>query len=129
LRPCFTPHWAPAKRWPSKDPGGDGVAYALALNNKGQSVGYYDGGPGATVAALWSATGAVTDLDNILGSAWSNTEATGINNAGDIIGQGDDDNGAGFFLLMHVPSAMSDPYEVVTYRDTAPTLAAVSAHP
>ncbi len=47
----------------------------------------------------------MTDLGAILGSAWSNTEATYINNAGDILGNGLDHNIQSAFELLWVPNA------------------------
>jgi hypothetical protein len=37
---------------------------------------------------LWSPTGKATNLGAILGSSWTDTYAVGINNSGDIIGNG-----------------------------------------
>ncbi len=69
-----------------KDPGGLGVELTLAVNSKGQSVGYAEIPGGGTEAVLWQASGKATNLGRLLGSDWSNTEAVGINNVGDIVG-------------------------------------------
>ncbi len=63
----------------------------VAINYKGQSVGCAGG-----QAVLWSAAGVETDLVPLLGSpapGWLDTEALGINNAGDIFGSGELNNG------------------------------------
>ena len=90
-----------------KDPGGQGVEFALALNEKGQSVGYADIAGGGTEAVLWQASGKATNLGALLGPDWSNTEAVGINNLGDIIGHGDYQNGtvSGTYGFLVTPSA------------------------
>ena len=114
-----------------KDPGNARIADALDINNAGQSVGFYDvesqpGNTGSihTVAALWSPTGKVTDLDKILGPSWSYAEALGINNVGDIVGQGAFDGGLSSFVLMHVGGASSDHYDLITSHVPVSTLAA-----
>ena len=71
------------------DAGGQGVDDALAINKAGDSVGYSDIAGGGTEAVLWSSTGQATTFGALLGSAWSDTVAVGLNNNGDIIGYGD----------------------------------------
>jgi len=71
-----------------QDPGGQGVEFALALNDKGQSVGYADIAGGGREAVLWQPSGKATNLGKLLGPDWSDTEAVGINDLGDIIGYG-----------------------------------------
>ncbi len=71
-----------------------GESQAYAINDAGWSVGF----SGAD-AMLWSPSGKATDLDAVLGSAWSDTDAVGINDSGDIIGYGDYDGGVYGFLL------------------------------
>jgi hypothetical protein len=90
-----------------KDPGGQGVEFALAINNSAQSVGYADIAGGGTEAVLWGPLGHVTNLEKFLGPDWSNTEAVGINNAGDIIGYGNYHNGSvsGTFGFLLTPTA------------------------
>jgi hypothetical protein len=65
------------------------ATYAVAINASEHSVGYSKTASGGTEAVLWGPKGAATDLGAVLGSAWSDTEAVGINNLGDIIGYGD----------------------------------------
>jgi hypothetical protein len=48
--------------------GGQGLSYALAIND---TLG--------SDALLWSPSGKATDLGAVLGSAWSYSEALGIN--------------------------------------------------
>jgi uncharacterized membrane protein len=71
---------------------------ATAINDSGQSVGA--SGPDAM---LWSSLGTATDLGTVLGSAWTDTYAAGINNLGDIVGYGDYRGGLYGFLLTPIP--------------------------
>ena len=70
-----------------KDPGGQGKEWALAVNDIGKSVGYADIAGGGTEAVLWQVDGKATNLSPLL-PGWTNTEATGINLDGDILGSG-----------------------------------------
>ncbi len=81
-----------------------GGAVALALNNLNETVGYCNVG-GEDVATKWTSAGAAINLNRILGSAWTNTEAAGINNAGDICGTGTDNGIQSAFELLWVPKA------------------------
>lgn len=77
-----------------------GDAEAVAINAAGDSVGFSDNASETEIhAMLWSPTGAATNLGAVLGSAWSDTQAVGINNNGDIIGYGEYDGGQYGFLL------------------------------
>ena len=87
---------------------------AVALNNIGSSVGFVSTSTG-NEATLWSSKGTAKDLNLILGPAWSNTEAVGINNAGDIVGSGDYQGTMLAFLLMHVGGATSNHYDLVDH--------------
>ena len=58
-------------------------------------------------AVLWSPSGKVTNLGAVLGSAWTDTEAVGINNRGDILDSGDYDGGHYGFLLAPVSASES----------------------
>jgi hypothetical protein len=89
-----------------KDPGGQGKEFALAINSSGKSVGYAEIA-GGTEAVLWQPSGKATNLGGILGSDWTNTEAVGINNIGDIVGEGHFNNGtvSGTFGFLLTPSA------------------------
>jgi hypothetical protein len=85
-----------------------GESAAVAINASGWSVGYSCTFPSSycpddLVAALWSPTGAGTNLGAVLGPAWSDTVAVGLNNLGDIIGYGDYRGGQYGFLLAPVP--------------------------
>jgi hypothetical protein len=62
-----------------------GESAAVAINASGWSVGYSCTFPSSycpddLVAALWSPTGAGTNLGAVLGPAWSDTVAVGLNN-------------------------------------------------
>jgi probable HAF family extracellular repeat protein len=63
--------------------GAQGSSVALAINDPGQVVGYSYTADGSLHATLWS-HGATTDLGTLPGGTIS--EATGINNRGDIVG-------------------------------------------
>ena len=85
---------AEAVKWDStgavtvlKTPVGDS-SMALAINKAGATVGYVENAAGVMAARYWGPTGAVTNLQNLLGPGWSDTSASGINNVGDIVGQG-----------------------------------------
>ena len=54
---------------------------------------------------LWQASGKATNLGAVLGSAWSNTVAVGINNIDDVIGYGDYNGAISGFLLIDPPGA------------------------
>ena len=96
-----------------KDPGGQGIEFALAINNSGKSVGYActvavsAGKCVDTEAVLWQSTGKATNLGALLGSDWSNTEAVAINDLGDIVGYGHYNNGTlnGTYGFLLTPSA------------------------
>ncbi len=82
-----------------QDVGGLGDSAADAINDKGQSVGYSNTAGGGSDAVLWSPSGHATDLGAILGSAWSNTVARGINDAGQVTGYGTYNGKSEAFLL------------------------------
>ena len=63
-------------------------AEATDINVYGASVGHIAGVGDSKTAMYWSPTGKATDLQTILGPSWSDTSAKGINNAGDIVGNG-----------------------------------------
>ena len=76
--------------------------YALAVNNRGQVVGYEEPDNGAGPAVLWNGTTPV-DLNSLLnssGAGWDLQIAHGINSRGQIVGIGTDPKGevAGFVL-------------------------------
>jgi hypothetical protein len=89
-----------------KDPGGEGVEFALAINDDGKSLGYADIEGGGTEAVLWQPSGKATNLGALLGSDWTDTEAVGINDLGDIVGYGDYQNGtvSGIYGFLLTPS-------------------------
>ena len=78
--------------------------YALAVNNRGQVVGYEEPDNGAGPAVLWNGTTPV-DLNSLLdlsGAGWDLQIAYGINSRGQIVGIGTDPKGevAGFVLTL-----------------------------
>ncbi len=79
--------------------GSDSNSIPNAINDAGWGVGYSFTSPTFREAALWSPTGKATDLGAVLGPSWSDTEAVGINNSGDIIGSGEYHGGTFAFLL------------------------------
>jgi hypothetical protein len=64
--------------------GGQGDSIAGAINDFGWSVGDSDTATGSE-AVLWSPSGKAADLGAVLGPAWSDTQAVGINDLGDIV--------------------------------------------
>jgi probable HAF family extracellular repeat protein len=96
--------WAPSgKATVLQDVAGWAVDQPTAINDAGQSVGWSHTASGQD-AVLWSPSGKATDLGAVLGSAWSSTVASGINDRGDIIGYGDYQGGLVYgFLLTPVP--------------------------
>ena len=80
------------------------------------------------MAVLWSPSGKATDIGDVLGPVWTDTEAVGVNNSGDIIGDGGYHGEIFSFLLMHVSGASSDHYDAVISHDGSATLAAVHDH-
>jgi hypothetical protein len=60
-----------------------------AINDAGWSVGHSSTDVSSSnEAVLWSPSRKATDLGAVLGPAWTDTEAVGINNSGDIVGWG-----------------------------------------
>ena len=84
-----------------------GVSRANSINNSGQAVGYFDyNSPATPIRAFLYSKGAVYDLNNLIpsNSGWALDSASGINNLGQIIGWGTNQNGyADSFLLTPVP--------------------------
>ena len=107
------------------------TAYATDINACGASVGYslVDD---KQVATHWSADGKATNLHTILGSAWADTVATGINNAGDICGYGQDsESGLGltpFELLWSKSAGTADAGHYVVEAAGHQILAASAVH-
>ena len=121
--------WSPTgKAIVLPDVGGQGSSAALAINDAGQSVGTSETAGGGDDAVLWSPSGKATNLAALLGPAWSDTRATGINNSGDIVGSGEYHGDMTSFLLMHVCGASSDDYHAVISHDGTAALAAVHDH-
>lgn len=89
--------------------GGLDSSRALGINDAGFVVGYgtTDGpGLGWVRAAIWSPEGVMTNLNDLIPSAsgWALTQATGINEHGQIVGWGTNSLGqAHAFLLTPVP--------------------------
>ena len=81
-----------------QDAGGQGDSFAGAINDFGWNVGDSDTATGSD-AVLWSPSGKATDLGTVLGPAWSDTQALGINDLGDIVGTGAFKGGTFGFLL------------------------------
>jgi probable HAF family extracellular repeat protein len=65
-------------------------AHAAAINSTGRVVGYSQDSAGKQHAVIWQSGGAVQDLTAQLaaGSGWILETATGINDAGQIVGEG-----------------------------------------
>jgi hypothetical protein len=111
-----------------KLPGAD-LVFPSAINYRDTVVGNeLDERTGVRVAVSWSKTGRVVNLQSILGSGWSDTEATGINGAGDICGWGLH-NGANsaWELLWEPPGGSSNDGRYVNAMDNN-VLAASTLH-
>jgi probable HAF family extracellular repeat protein len=69
---------------------GDGTSYANAINNSGQIVGNASSPPLSPAHAFIYDKGIMTDLNNLISpsSGWTLGAATGINDKGQIVGQG-----------------------------------------
>jgi probable HAF family extracellular repeat protein len=85
-------------------PGGGDFSYAQGINNAGQVVVFSGAATGG--AFLWQ-NGVMTDLNTVSGVAgtgWSLTDATAINDAGQIVGYGSNPQGVtSAFILTPVP--------------------------
>jgi hypothetical protein len=89
------------------------ASQVYGVNDSGDIVGMYGGaenGPFAgSQAFLWSASGGFEDLNSFVdssGAGWDLEYATGINDAGDIVGWGTNASGfyqEGFLLTPIVP--------------------------
>jgi len=92
---------------------GGSTSDALAINNDAEVVGLSYTSSGAMDAFLYT-DGTMEDLVTSMGSAlagWTNTEATGINDAGDIVGFGTYDGVTQAFLL--TPEQVDQPSAAV----------------
>ena len=83
---------------------GGNYSAAWSINNNGQAVGdAWTSGNVADHAFLYSGSGAITDLNNLIvsGSGWTLEQARGINDLGQIVGYGANASGQTHaFLLM-----------------------------
>ncbi len=98
----------------SKLAGGLG-ADGYAINDRSQVVGsVYSGAPSPDHAFIYT-NGQVLDLNSLIppGSGWHLDEAFGINNAGQIVGQGTIDGNQRAFLL--TPQAVPEPQTLALY--------------
>ena len=118
-------------------PGGSSVkAEAVNINSDGDTVGYYDNASNTGFAAYWNSAGKLTNLANILGSGWSDTNATGVDNVGDISGYGMLNGLDELFILVRTVAAPSGYHVEIPSLDAAthPALvlaahASFAAHP
>ena len=95
--------WSPSgKATVLQEPGGVLTSFANAINASGWSVGISLFPGSVSEAMLWSPSGKAWNLGAMLGPAWSDTEALGLNNSGDIIGVGDVHGKSQGFLLTRV---------------------------
>jgi hypothetical protein len=94
--------WSPSgKATLLQDAGGQGESVVYAINDSGWSVGgsCTTSDCSGNEAVLWSPSGKATNLGAVLGSAWSDTVAVGLNDSDDIIGYGYYHGGTYGFLL------------------------------
>jgi probable HAF family extracellular repeat protein len=90
---------------------GGSASNAFALNDLGEVVGSADNTFGAQRAFLYSG-GVMVDLNSLLppGSAWQLLEATGINDSGQIVGNGIFNGQThGFLLTPQAPAIVPEP--------------------
>jgi hypothetical protein len=105
--------WSPTGRATVLEKPQGGSAGARALNDRGDSVGFFSFAHGGTDAAYWGPKGKLTNLGRILGPTWSGTEATGINSNGDVVGRGMVGGlQESFFLLNTAPATATAPHFV-----------------
>jgi len=83
---------------------------AAAINNNGVSVGVTRVGFGAGQAVMWSPTGQVTKLNDLLpaGSGWTLSDAIDINDNGQVLGVGSHNGEPRHFLLTPDSSLAAD---------------------
>ena len=93
---------------------GLGPSYGQAINNLGQVVGYAHSNTSFSERAFLSGNGVMTDLNLQLpaNSGWILTSATGINDAGQIVGYGTTKTGQIHAFLLE--GAVADPSKVQT---------------
>ena len=116
----FAVEWSPTSGQATVLPNPLGeYSCADAINDNGQIVGDILSARGMSEAAEWSPSGKVRNLAPILGKGWTDTAAVGINNAGDIVGQGMYQGSMESFLLMHVGGATSNHYDLVDHNHLA----------
>jgi probable HAF family extracellular repeat protein len=90
---------------------GGTASQALALNDLGEVVGFADTAAGARHAFLYS-NGVLVDLNSLLppGSGWVLGQATGINDSGQIVGEGIINGQThGFLLSPLAPATVPEP--------------------
>jgi probable HAF family extracellular repeat protein len=90
---------------------GGNASQALALNDLGEVVGFADTATGARHAFLYSG-GVMVDLNGLLppGSGWVLNQATGINDSGQIVGEGTINGQThGFLLSPLTPASVPEP--------------------
>ena len=99
--------------------GGD-YANAGGMNNLDQIVGYSYMSDNVTTHAFFAANGVMTDLNTLIpsGSGWTLTNATGINDQGDIVANGVNSSGVENTFLL-TPGAVPEP---TTLSILAPSL-------
>jgi probable HAF family extracellular repeat protein len=87
-------------------PVGSSGSKAYAINNAGQVVGFFTPPGGVATATIWQ-NGVMTDLNTLIpaNTGWQLVEAWGINDSGQIVGDGQINGNAQSFLLTPYPTA------------------------
>lgn len=111
---------------------GGSLAFADGINNYGYSVGMsFTLGNAEQDAVVWTPDGTVLNLGDFLGTRWNHTVATGINDAGYIVGYGaiDGNNAAAFLLTPDNISPVPLPSSLLTFATGLGLLAFMARRP
>jgi probable HAF family extracellular repeat protein len=102
---------------------------ASGINNAGQVVGEAEDDAGDLTAFLWTSSGGIQNLNNLIpaGTGWTLRGATAINASGQIVGQGINPQGQTDAFLLSPPGLQ--PPGVLHAMITAPPISAGTASP
>jgi probable HAF family extracellular repeat protein len=115
-------YWSPDPTQPlpvihriGKLPGG-GLVWSDAINSQGDVVGQSGAFGGVERAFLYCRGGVIRDINTLIprDSHWQLYEATGINDTGQIVGQGSDDSGKYTHAFLLTPTTPGRPCEPIS---------------